>query len=216
MILELKNISSGYLDGVDVLHNINLSLEAGSVTGILGLNGAGKSSLCQAIMNMNPQRRGQVLFVGNDVSSLVTGALSKLGISFFMSQDNTFPELSVWENMQLAAGSTNAAQIDEIRQIFPILNEDKKTLGHKMADKLSGGERNQLAIAMCLLSGAKLLILDEPSAGLSPTATKTMYKILNKIKQERNMTILLIEQSEEIARGFCSNIHIIENGILTK
>ena len=214
MILELKNICSGYLEGVDVIHNINLTLEAGSATAILGLNGAGKSTLCQSIMNMNPHRNGEVWFDGKDVSGLQTGELSNLGISFFMSHENTFPELSVWENMQIAAGKMNTKRIDEVRQIFPILSGDKMGLRRKMADKLSGGERNQLAIAMCILSNAKLLILDEPSAGLSPTAVKTMYRILDKIKTETGVTILLIEQSEEIVKSFCSNIKIIENGII--
>lgn len=214
MILELKNICSGYLDGVDVVHNINLKLEAGSATAILGLNGAGKSTLCQSIMNMNPHRRGEIWFEGSDVSKLRTGELSNLGISFFMSHENTFPELSVWENMQIAAGEMDHKRIDEIRQIFPILSGEKLGLRRKMADKLSGGERNQLAVAMCLLGNAKLLILDEPSAGLSPTAVKTMYKILEQIKREQNVTILVIEQSEEIVRSFCSEIYVIENGII--
>lgn len=213
MILELKNICSGYLDGVDVIHNINLSLEPGSATAILGLNGAGKTTLCQSIMNMNPHRSGEVWFNGSNVTDLQTSQLSNLGISFFMSQENTFPELSVWDNMQIAAGEMNDKRIDEVRQIFPILSGSKSGLKRKMADKLSGGERNQLAVAMCLLSKAKLLILDEPSAGLSPAAVKTMYGILKQIKDESGVTILLIEQSEEIVKGFCAKTYIIENGI---
>lgn len=215
MILELKNICSGYLNGVDVVHNINLQLEEGSATALLGLNGAGKSTLCQAILNMNPFRSGEVLFEGRDVAQLSTGELSQLGISFFMSSSNTFPELSVWENMQIAAGNSKAKEIDEVRMIFPVLNGDKKVLKHKMADKLSGGERNQLALAMSILSKAKLLILDEPSAGLSPMAIKTMYSILEQIRQEQALTILLVEQSAELVREFCSQISILENGILT-
>lgn len=215
MILELKNVCSGYLDGVDVIHNINLGLAEGSATGILGLNGAGKSTLCQAIMNINLYRSGEVIFEGRNVSHLPTEALSRLGISIFLSSGNTFSDLSVWENLLIASSDSSPKEIDEIRSIFPILSGENGVLKRKLADKLSGGERNQLATAMCLLSKAKLLILDEPSAGLSPTATKTMYKILDQIRDDRGITILLIEQSAELARNFCSQIHIIENGILT-
>lgn len=212
MILELRNICSGYLNGVDVVHNINLQLEEGSATALLGLNGAGKSTLCQAIMNMNPVRSGEVNFDGRDVTKFSTGELSQLGISFFMSSYNTFPELSVWENMQIAAGDREAKEIDEIRTIFPVLSGDKKALKRKMADKLSGGERNQLALAMSILSKAKLLILDEPSAGLSPLAIKMMYEILEQIRQERALTILLVEQSAELVREFCGEFFILDNG----
>lgn len=212
MILELKHINSGYLKGVDVIHNIDLQFSKGSVTGILGINGAGKTTLCEAIMNMNPYRNGNIFFDGIDVSKLNTAELSHLGISIFLSSGNTFPELTIWENLLIASGNNQTKEIDEIRSIFPILSGNKKVLKRKLADKLSGGERNQLAIAMCLLSRAKLLILDEPSAGLSPTAIKTMYKILEYIRKERGVTILLIEQSADLARTFCDQILVIENG----
>lgn len=214
-MLELKNICSGYLHGVDVVHDINLRLEEGSTTALLGLNGAGKSTLCQAIMNMNPYRKGEIFFGGGDVRQLSTGELSQLGISFFMSNSNTFSELSVWENMQIAASNRNAGNIDEIRMIFPVLSGNKGALKRKMADKLSGGERNQLALAMSILSKAKLLILDEPSAGLSPAAIKTMYSILEQLRKERALTILLVEQSAELVQDFCDKIYVLENGIIT-
>lgn len=214
MMLELKNICSGYLHGVDVVHNINLQLEEGSTTALLGLNGAGKSTLCQAVMNMNPYRKGEMFFEGRDVTKLSIGELSQLGISFFMSNGNIFPELSVWENMQIAASDRNAREIDEVRMIFPVLSGEKGALKRKMADKLSGGERNQLALAMSILSKAKLLILDEPSAGLSPTAIKTMYSILEQLRKERALTILLVEQSAELAQNFCDKISILENGAI--
>lgn len=214
MMLELKNICSGYLHGVDVVHNINLQLEEGSTTALLGLNGAGKSTLCQSIMNMNPYRRGEIFFEGGDVTKLSTGELSQLGISFFMSSGNTFSELSVWENMQIAANDRNAREIDEVRIIFPVLSGDKGALKRKMADKLSGGERNQLALAMSILSKAKLLILDEPSAGLSPAAIRTMYSILEQLQVKRGLTILLVEQSAELVRNYCGKIYWLENGIM--
>ena len=214
MILELKNISGGYLKGVDVIRNIDIQLPTGSATGILGLNGAGKTTLCRAIMHMNPYRSGKLFFEGCDVSELNTEQLSRLGISLFLSAGNTFPELSVWENLLIAAGGSPAKEIDTIRSIFPVLSGNKNALKNKLADKLSGGERGQLAIAMCLLTKPKILILDEPSAGLSPTAIKTMYKILEQIRNERGVTILLIEQAAELARGFCEQVYIIENGVI--
>ena len=216
MILELKNISGGYLKGVDVIRNIDIQLPTGSATGILGLNGAGKTTLCGAIMHMNPYRSGKLFFEGRDVSELNTEQLSRLGISLFLSTGNTFPELSVWENLLIAAGESHSKEIDGIRSIFPVLSGNKSALKSKLADKLSGGERGQLAIAMCLLTNPKLLILDEPSAGLSPTAIKTMYKILEQIRSERGVTIVLIEQAAELARGFCEQVYVIENGIVKK
>ena len=216
MILELRDICSGYLEGVDVIRNIDLQLPEGSATGILGLNGAGKTTLCQAIMNMNPYRSGVLCFERLNVSELNTEQLSRLGISMFLSGGNTFQELTVWENLLIATGGGSTKEIDGIRSIFPVLSGSQSALKSKLADKLSGGERNQLAIAMCLLSNPKLLILDEPSAGLSPTAIKTTYKILEQIRGERGVMILLIEQSAELVREFCSQIYVIENGVIIK
>jgi len=214
MILELRNISSGYLKGVDVIRNVDIQLPVGSATGILGLNGVGKTTLCGSIMNMNPYRSGKLFFEGCDVYEMHTEQLSRLGISIFLSGGNTFQELTLWENLQIAARGIATQEIDEIRTIFPVLSGDKQALKSKLADKLSGGERGQLAIAMCLLTKPKLLILDEPSAGLAPMPIKTMYAILEQIRSTRGVTILLIEQSAELARNFCSQIYVIENGTI--
>lgn len=211
MILELQDIQGGYTAGNLILNGIDLTIRSGEAVGIVGLNGSGKSTLGKAIMNMLPHRSGEITFKGEVVTAFKTNELSKQGIAFFMQGGVVFDELSVWENL-LVAAANKIADIALIQEYFVLLNADKQKIKHLRADRLSGGERHQLALAMCLLKKPSLLILDEPSAGLSPAAAKSLYEILTLLHKTQNLSILLIEQNVALANDFCDRVCLLERG----
>lgn len=204
MILEAKNIRGGYKEGIDVLHGINLKVDYGEAVGIIGLNGSGKSTLGKALINMIPFQSGDVLFENCNITGLSTSDLSQMGISIMIQGGRVFDNLSVSDNLLLAGKTDN-----ELKDIIPLLRENN---GNRMADRLSGGQRHQLALAMALLSRPRLVILDEPSAGLSPKAVDEMYQILTDVKQHLGVTIILIEQNISKAISFCDRSLLIAQG----
>lgn len=204
MILEVNNIIGGYKEGVNILRGINLKVEEGEAVGIIGLNGSGKSTLGKSFMNMLPYQSGQIVFEGKDISGLSTSEIAQSGMSMMLQGGKVFDNLSVADNLLLAG---NASQ--ELIDMIPLLRENN---GFRMADRLSGGQRHQLALAMALLSRPRLVILDEPSAGLSPKAVEELYTILAAVKQKLGVTIILIEQNISKALSFCDRSLLIAQG----
>lgn len=204
MILEANNIIGGYRAGVNILRGVNLSVEEGEAVGIIGLNGSGKSTLGKSLMNMLPFRNGNVVFAGKDISGQSTSEIAKNGMSMMLQGGKVFECLSVSDNLQLAGRSN-----PELIEIIPLLREDN---GGRMADLLSGGQRHQLALAMALLTHPRLVILDEPSAGLSPKAIDEMYKILASVKQRLGVSVILIEQNISKAVSFCDRCLLMAQG----
>jgi len=211
MILQIRNLTGGYTQGHDILQGVNLEVQKGESVGIIGLNGSGKSSLAKAVLNILPYRQGEILFNGIDIMKKNTQELSKLGIALFMQGGRVFDELSVWENLMISAKKNQ--KFDEIQKYFVSLRRfSKKDLVKIRADKLSGGERHQLALAMCMLKKPSLLILDEPSAGLAPNIVDDMYKTLNDLRKKENLTTILIEQNVSRAVDFCSSVNMLRDG----
>jgi ABC-type branched-subunit amino acid transport system ATPase component len=210
MKLKLQNITGGYTHGHDILQGVNLTVESGQTVGIIGLNGSGKSTLAKAVTNTLPFRQGGILIDGVDVSRKTARELSGMGISLFLQGGRVFEELSVWENLAVVAG--NDLQSLEISSCLSLLQQPRRELQKLRADRLSGGQRHQLALAMCLLRQPKLLLLDEPSAGLAPVAVEKMYNTLETLRQNRTMTIILVEQNVAKAIQFCDSINMLKNG----
>jgi len=204
MILELKNIKGGYTKGVDILRGVNLSVENGEALGIIGLNGSGKSTLGKSIMNMLPYQSGAILFEGNDISDLSTSEIASKGISIMHQGGKVFDNMTVNENLSLAGEMDS-----DFKELIPLLKEN---IGSRMADRLSGGQRHQLALAMALLTHPRLVILDEPSAGLSPKAVEEMYQVLSVVKERLGVSIILIEQNISKAISFCDRSLLIAQG----
>ena len=211
-LLKINNLWGGYQEGVDILRGISLEVQQGEAVGIIGLNGSGKSTFGKAIMNMIPIRKGEILFEGEDITALSTSQLSHRGISIMQQGGKVFPNLSVWDNLQLA-GQGKYVQLAEL---IPLLQRPKKDLQHLMADKLSGGQKHQLSLAMTLATSPRLVILDEPSAGLSPKAVEEMYQMLRDVREKLNVTIILIEQNIAKAMGFCDRSVLIQQGCISK
>lgn len=204
MILELKDIKGGYTKNVDILRSVSLSVEKGEALGIIGLNGSGKSTLGKSILNMLPHQSGTIILDGEDISELSTSKIASRGISIMHQGGKVFDSLTVDENLSLAGKMSS-----EFKKLIPLLQEG---IGRRMADRLSGGQRHQLALAMALLNHPRLVILDEPSAGLSPKAVDDMYSILSIVKKELGISIILIEQNISKAISFCDRSLLIAQG----
>lgn len=214
-ILKINNLWGGYKEGVDILRGISMEVQQGEAVGIIGLNGSGKSTFGKAIMNMIPIRRGGIIFEGEDITSLTTSQLAHRGISIMQQGGKVFPNLSVWDNLQLAAQKENgqwSMANDQLSEVIPLLQKSKKELQNLMADKLSGGQKHQLSLAMTLATNPRLVILDEPSAGLSPKAVKEMYTILRAVRETFGITIILIEQNIAKAVDFCDECAVFNIG----
>lgn len=212
-ILQIEGLKGGYVPDVNILQGIDLELRQGEVVGIIGLNGSGKSTLGKAVMNMIPYREGEIVFEGEPITHLSTSELARRGIAIMQQGGQVFRELSMWDNLQFAIGNKkNKFRIQELRSVIPIWGMPEKELKRRMADKLSGGQRHQLALAMALAGNPKLLILDEPSAGLSPKAVEEMYRILELVRQKMHVTIVLIEQNINKAIGYCDCCLLLEQG----
>mgnify|MGYP002626430650 CR=1 FL=1 len=214
-LLEINGLYGGYERGVNILQGIDLSVAEGEALGIIGLNGSGKSTLGKAVMNLLPYRSGHITFDGQDITGRTSNELSRLGIAIMHQGGTVFPNLSVLENIQLAIGNTRLSDFaSQYSDIIPLLKKSRRELSNTMADKLSGGQRHELALAMTLSHRPRLLILDEPSAGLSPIAVEEMYAMLNKIREQFGAAIMLIEQNIARAVEFCctNTLHTITNG----
>ena len=217
-ILEIKNLWGGYREGVDVLRGINMEVQQGEAVGIIGLNGSGKSTLGKAVMNLIPYRRGSIVFEGEEIIGLKTNELAHRGIAIMQQGGRVFPTLSVWDNLQLAVKANNSQfsiSDSQIAEVIPLLKLPKRVLQGFMSDKLSGGQKHQLSLAMTLATTPRLIILDEPSAGLSPIAVEEMYGILNLIRKWQKLTVILIEQKVSKAASFCEKNIMIQQGIVS-
>lgn len=238
VLLEIKDLWGGYQEGVDILRGITMEVQQGEAVGIIGLNGSGKSTFGKAIMGMVPYRRGSIVFEGEDITGLKTHELAHRGISIMQQGGRVFPTLSVWDNLQLAAQAnknsqlstllpasqalstserkSNPAKNSQLAEIIPLLQRPKHELQRLMADKLSGGQKHQLSLAMTLATHPRLVILDEPSAGLSPIAVEEMYTMLRAVREKLGVSIILIEQNIAKAEEFCSRIILLQQGFFAK
>lgn len=215
-LLEIKGLYGGYEKDVNILQGIDLTVAEGEAVGIIGLNGSGKSTLGKAIMNLIPYRTGTILFEGQDIGGKATHELANMGIAMMRQGGAVFPNLSVWQNLQLALGnvshSIESQNFVSLQSVIPLLQRPKKELMRTMADKLSGGQRHELALTMTLARQPKLVILDEPSAGLSPKAVEEMYGMLGEIRDRFGLTVILIEQNVTRAVGFCGRCVMLGEG----
>ena len=216
-LLKINDLWGGYTEGVDILRGISLEVQQGEAVGIIGLNGSGKSTFGKAIMNMIPIRKGEIIYEGEDITTLTTSQLAHRGISIMQQGGKVFPNLSVWDNLQLAGGDSSLFTLhSSLQVIIPLLRYPQKELQHLMADKLSGGQKHQLSLAMTLATNPRLVILDEPSAGLSPKSVDEMYAVLRTVRKERDIAIILVEQNIAKAVDFCDSCIMLRQGVSCK
>jgi branched-chain amino acid transport system ATP-binding protein len=211
-ILEVTNLTASYGD-VQVLHGLDFTIEQGSIATILGANGAGKTTTMRALTSA-VSVQGSIRFKGQQIAGLKTDAIARLGVALVPQGRGTFNELTVRENMQIGAITRKdqprqvAEDIDRIDLWFPRLKERSD----QYAGNLSGGEQQMLAVARALLLRPSLLLLDEPSLGLSPIATQELFKQLGQIHAELGTTMLIVEQNAGIVLNISHHALVLETG----
>jgi branched-chain amino acid transport system ATP-binding protein len=206
-LLTLTGVSGGYGD-VDILTGIDMHVDAGEIVTIAGTNGAGKSTLIKAVMGYLPRLTGSIIFNGHDLRASVTEKRVGVGISYVPQVCNVFGSLTVLENLQVVEKVTNAAQrIALMFDMFPALADRRKT----RAGNLSGGERQQLAFARALMSTPRLILLDEPSAALSPALTEQVFAEVRKLPAT-GAAVLMVEQRARQALAFSDRGYILDSG----
>jgi branched-chain amino acid transport system ATP-binding protein len=192
--LQIRNLRTGY-DKVDVLHDVSIDVAPGKITCILGANGAGKSTLIRSILGLTLPRAGQVLWDGADLTGEKTHRIIARGIACIPEGRKVFPRMSVEENLMLGAylekgGAQLRERIERVYKIFPRLRERAR----QFAGTMSGGEQAMVSIGRGLMAAPRLLLIDEPSLGLSPLFVKENFKVIKQIN-ELGTTVLLVEQN---------------------
>jgi branched-chain amino acid transport system ATP-binding protein len=192
--LQIRNLRTGY-DKVDVLHDVSIDVVPGKITCILGANGAGKSTLIRSILGLTPPRSGQVLWDGADLTGEKTHRIIARGIACIPEGRKVFPRMSVEENLMLGAylekgGAQLRERIERVYEIFPRLRERAR----QFAGTMSGGEQAMVSIGRGLMAAPRLLLIDEPSLGLSPLFVKENFKVIKQIN-DLGTTVLLVEQN---------------------
>jgi len=192
--LEIEGVYTAY-DKADVLQGVSLKVEAGRITCLLGSNGSGKTTLVRSILGLTPPRAGHIVFDGSEITNLPTHRIIAAGIACIPEGRKVFPKLTVEENLRVGAyqertEKISSARLAEILHIFPRLAERRMQL----AGTMSGGEQAMVSIGRGLMCAPKLLLIDEPSLGLSPLLVKENFSIIRGIN-ERGITVLLVEQN---------------------
>lgn len=210
-MLKVNNIDVFYGE-LQILWDVSIEINKGEIVALIGPNGAGKTTLCKTIIGVLRPKRGSITFLGKRIDRLSTPEIIRQGISIVPEGRRLFTHMTVRENLELGAYSSDTRRnikdaLEWIFNIFPVLKERE----NQSAGSLSGGEQQMLAIARGLISRPRLLILDEPSLGLSPIMVIKVYDIISKIRDE-GVTIFLIEQYADRALAISDRGFVLENG----
>ena len=209
-VLECNAIAAGYVKGLNILQGIDLVVSKGEVVSIIGPNGAGKSTLLKAIMGLINISAGRFYIEGIEKTNLPTHKIVNEGVGYVPQVANVFPSLTIEENLDMGAWSLTQNRKESILKIFedfPLLADRKK----EKAGNLSGGQRQILALARALVTSPEILLLDEPSAGLSPMAIDDVFKTIKEINKN-GVSILLVEQNAKRALNFSDKGYVLDQG----
>jgi branched-chain amino acid transport system ATP-binding protein len=209
MMLKVRDLVTAY--GLStVIHGVSMEVEAGEIVCLLGRNGAGKTTTLRSIMGLTPPRSGRVAFKGEEITWRQPFEVARLGIGYVPDDRRIFGELTVEENLEIVRRVTRRDgrwTIREVYQLFPVLRELRGNWG----SGLSGGEQKMLALGRALMGNPTLLILDEPSEGLSPLMVRSLVEAIRQIRSE-GVTLLLADQNLKFARRVADRGYIIEKG----
>jgi branched-chain amino acid transport system ATP-binding protein len=209
-LLDATDLVAGYLPGVDILGGCNLVVHPGELVGIIGPNGAGKSTLLKALFGLVTIRSGTVTLQGEDITNHRADSLVRRGVGFVPQNNNVFPSLSIEENLQMGvfqAPKTFKERFDFIVDLFPTLGERRK----QSAGSLSGGERQMVAMARALMMNPSVLLLDEPSAGLSPVRQDETFLRTRRINKA-GVSVVIVEQNARRALQICDRAYVLDQG----
>jgi branched-chain amino acid transport system ATP-binding protein len=212
MLLKINNLVINY-GVIRALDNITLEIRPGEILSVIGANGAGKTTLLRSVAGLIKPRAGNIEFEGREISGLKPEKIVKCGITMVPEGRQVFPDLTVKENLELGGYSLNDRHLKKelyelILATFPRLNERLK----QHAGTLSGGEQQMLAMGRALMANPKLLLLDEPSMGLSPIITKEIFALIQLINKEKHISMILVEQNAHMAMECSQRTYVLENG----
>jgi branched-chain amino acid transport system ATP-binding protein len=209
-LLSLRDVHT-YYGASHILHGVSLEVRPGEVVGLLGRNGMGKTTTLQTILGLPPPRRGKILFRGEVISGRPTYVIVENGVGWVPQGHRIFPTLTVIENLELAAAKARPGRwtLDEMYRLFPRLHARRDARG----DALSGGEQQMLAIARALVQNPTLMLMDEPSEGLSPLLVQEVGNIIAHL-HEQGVSILMVEQNLHFALGIAEKILIMNKGAI--
>jgi branched-chain amino acid transport system ATP-binding protein len=211
-MLEVRDLNVWY-GLTEVLRSVSFDAPEGRVTALLGGNGSGKTTVLNTVSCLVKARAGSIRIAGRELTGLSTDQVVRLGIVQVPQGREVFASMTVRENIELGASTRSEkaaieADVAEMFAMFPVLHERQT----RRASALSGGEQQQLAIARALMARPKLLLMDEPSAGLSPVIVQEMIALIKRLRDERGLTILLVEQNVGVAAAVGETAHVLQNG----
>lgn len=215
-LLSVDHVSSGY-GLTPVLRDVSMHVDSGEVVAVVGANGMGKSTLLRTITGLIQPTDGEVTFDGARINGMPAHGIVGLGIAMVPEGGRLFTFMSVLENLQLGAFSGTSRRdigqtLDEVMTLFPILRERRD----QAAGSLSGGERQMCAIARALMSRPRMLMLDEPSLGLSPMMLEKVFDLIRTVVESRKLTVLLVEQNVGDALEMANRAYVIDHGVIAK
>jgi len=209
-LVHVDNIRAGYVPGVDILNGCSLELSPGELVGIIGPNGAGKSTLLKALFGLLEVREGSVMFKGEEITGLTAHELVSKGIGYVPQNNNVFPSLTISENLEMGVflrPKTFKKRLDFVTDMFPRLGERLA----QRAGSLSGGERQMLAMSRALMMEPEVLLLDEPSAGLSPVLQDQVF-INTKQINKAGVAVVMVEQNAARCLQICDRGYVLDQG----
>ncbi len=209
-VIECNGIAAGYVKGLNILQGVDLIVNEKEIVSIIGPNGAGKSTLLKAIMGIINISGGRFYINGNEKTNTPTHEIVREGVGYVPQVENVFPSLTIEENLEIGSWTLNSnikESISKVFQDFPMLKERRRD----KAGNLSGGQRQILALARALTTSPEILLLDEPSAGLSPVAIKEVFEIIKNINSN-GVAILLVEQNAKRALNFSDRGYVLDQG----
>jgi branched-chain amino acid transport system ATP-binding protein len=210
-LLELKDVDARY-GQVRALHGVSLTVDAGQAVSILGANGAGKTTTLRAISG-TVRKSGEITFDGKRISGRTPEAIARVGIAHVPEGREIYSELTVWENLLIGACThmrwgQAKKESERVLEFFPRIKERRR----QQAGTLSGGEQQMLALGRALVARPRLLLLDEPSLGLAPTAVRAFYDVVTTLNKEEGLTILVVEQNASVALDSTAHAYVLEVG----
>ena len=206
-LLSVRRLNAWYGES-HILHGVDFDVRSGEVVTLLGRNGAGKTTTLRAIMGIVPRREGSITFEGAETASLASNRIARMGIAYCPEERGIFSSLNVFDNLTLPpAVREGGLSVEQIYELFPNLKERRASQG----TKLSGGEQQMLAIGRILRTGARLLLLDEPTEGLAPVIVQQIGRTISRLK-EQGFTILLVEQNFHFAATVADRHYVMEHG----
>jgi branched-chain amino acid transport system ATP-binding protein len=209
-VIAAEDLVAGYLPGIDILHGTSIEVAEGEIIGVIGPNGAGKSTLVKAMFGLVPVRRGRVTLRGQDVTGRKPHDLVAAGIGYVPQLANVFPRLTVAENLEVGCflePNRFAERLDYVCELFPQLTERRK----QVAGALSGGQRQMVAMGRALMMAPTVMLLDEPSAGLSPMMQAAVFEQVERINAS-GVAVLMVEQNARRCLQICHRAYVLDQG----